>query len=319
MSQSSADDRGRHRDGGTHEHETERRSQEAEQDPVATLPQGASSLVGGCPFNRYGAVEVAARRAPRCFACARISERMRSSRGSVSRSTKRHRRGDRRVDPRDLRVQRVRDGAVGRVALAARAQLDQVHRLARVHVEHVADPVAEAERVGRQLRPAELDGCARTRRASARARRGSRRPRRPRSSSSGHARAEVGRRASATGRSACGGAGGRGRRRSRRRPRSGSGAPRSRGRAGGGGCARSPTSSASICARSSGGSARTAPRASSSEHRRRLEQQRGQQVVLAAAHGQQPHRRARRSSSRAAVEPEPRGPALGRLARARSR
>ncbi len=37
------------------------------------------------------------------------------------------------------------------MALAAGAQLDQVHRLARVEVEHVADPVAEAERVRRLL------------------------------------------------------------------------------------------------------------------------------------------------------------------------
>ena len=37
------------------------------------------------------------------------------------------------------------------MALAAGAQLAQVHRLARVEVEHVADPVAEAERVRRRL------------------------------------------------------------------------------------------------------------------------------------------------------------------------
>ena len=60
-----------------------------------------------------------------------------------------HRRGDRRVDRGDPLVHRLGDGAVGRVALAAGAQLDQVHRLAGVQVEHVADPVAEAERVGR--------------------------------------------------------------------------------------------------------------------------------------------------------------------------
>ena len=50
----------------------------------------------------------------------------------------------------DQRVHLVGDGAVGRVALAAGAQLDEVHRLARVEVEHVADPVAEAERVWRR-------------------------------------------------------------------------------------------------------------------------------------------------------------------------
>ena len=49
----------------------------------------------------------------------------------------------------DLRVHLVRDRAVARVALAPGAQLDQVHRLARVEVEHVADAEAEAERVGR--------------------------------------------------------------------------------------------------------------------------------------------------------------------------
>ena len=41
------------------------------------------------------------------------------------------------------------DRAVARVALAAGAQLDELHRLARVEVEHVADAVAEAQRVGR--------------------------------------------------------------------------------------------------------------------------------------------------------------------------
>src|SRR3954452_5178635 len=60
-----------------------------------------------------------------------------------------HRRGDGRVDRRDLRVHLVRDGAIARVALAPRAQLDRVHRLAGVHVEDVADTEAEADRVGR--------------------------------------------------------------------------------------------------------------------------------------------------------------------------
>ncbi len=44
-----------------------------------------------------------------------------------------------------------RDGAVGRMALAAGAQLDQVERLAGVELEHIADPVGEAERVRRLL------------------------------------------------------------------------------------------------------------------------------------------------------------------------
>src|SRR6185503_8491092 len=59
--------------------------------------------------------------------------------------------GDAWVDRGDLRVQLVGHRAVGGVALAARAQFDQVHRLARVHVEDVADPVAQAERVRREL------------------------------------------------------------------------------------------------------------------------------------------------------------------------
>src|SRR3954454_14468877 len=61
----------------------------------------------------------------------------------------RHRGGDGGVGGRDLRVHLLRDRAVARVALAPRAQLDRVHRLAGVHVEDVADAEAEAERVGR--------------------------------------------------------------------------------------------------------------------------------------------------------------------------
>src|SRR6201992_3370589 len=55
------------------------------------------------------------------------------------------------MDGGDLFVHRLRDRAVGRVALAAGAQLDQVHRLARVQVEDVADPEGEAERVRGEL------------------------------------------------------------------------------------------------------------------------------------------------------------------------
>src|SRR4051794_39952803 len=55
------------------------------------------------------------------------------------------------MDCRDLRVQLVRDGPVARMTLATRAQLDQVHRLARVQIEDVSDPVAQAERVRREL------------------------------------------------------------------------------------------------------------------------------------------------------------------------
>ena len=62
----------------------------------------------------------------------------------------RHGRRHRRVVLGDQGVHPVRDRAVGRMALAAGAELDQVHRLACVEVEHVADPVAEAERVRRR-------------------------------------------------------------------------------------------------------------------------------------------------------------------------
>jgi hypothetical protein len=47
---------------------------------------------------------------------------------------------------------------------------------------------------------------------------------------------------------------------------------------------------------------------------RRLEQERREQVVFGAAHLDQPHRRRRRRARPAAIEPEPSGPALGRLA-----
>src|SRR6185369_10950334 len=53
------------------------------------------------------------------------------------------------MDLRDLAVHLVRDGAVARMALAPRAQLDELHRLARVEVEHETDSVAQTERVGR--------------------------------------------------------------------------------------------------------------------------------------------------------------------------
>ena len=81
----------------------------------------------------------------------RISESSRSSRSSVESSTKRHRRGDVRVHRRDLLAHLERDGAVRGMALVAGAELDQVQRLARVELEHVADPVGEAERIRRLL------------------------------------------------------------------------------------------------------------------------------------------------------------------------
>src|SRR3954452_64754 len=61
----------------------------------------------------------------------------------------RHRRRDGRVHRGDQPVHLVRDRAVARVPLAARAQLDQLHRLARVEIQDVADAVAEAQRVHR--------------------------------------------------------------------------------------------------------------------------------------------------------------------------
>src|SRR5205823_3030478 len=44
------------------------------------------------------------------------------------------------------------DGPVGRVALAAGAELDQVQRLTGVELEHVTDAIGEAEGVRRLLR-----------------------------------------------------------------------------------------------------------------------------------------------------------------------
>ena len=150
----------------------------------------------------------------------------------------RHRRGHGGVALGDRGVHRLGDGAVARVALAGGAQLGEVHRLAGVEVEHVADAVAEAERVRRGLGVA---GVAQALVLAARAvqralveRRRSR-PRRPPRGPRRRGRAS----APATGRSASGGAAGRGTRRSRRRSRSGSAAPRTRGPGGGdGSCAR---------------------------------------------------------------------------------
>src|SRR5215210_3855243 len=68
-----------------------------------------------------------------------------------------HSRRDARVHARDLGVELTRDRAVARMALAPGAQLDQMHRLAGVQVEHVADAVGEAQRVRRELGTACLD------------------------------------------------------------------------------------------------------------------------------------------------------------------
>ena len=106
---------------------------------------GASSLVGGCPSNRSGRGELrCGSSGPRGLLRVRadLGEDALEPRLGVAvdeASSRPPRRGARARS----RVQRVRHGAVGRVALAAGAQLDQVHGLARVHVEHVADPVAE--------------------------------------------------------------------------------------------------------------------------------------------------------------------------------
>src|SRR5439155_16796211 len=63
----------------------------------------------------------------------------------------RHGRGDRLVAGHlgDLSVHLVGDGAIGGMALRARAQLDEVHRLARVHLDGEADAVGHADGVGR--------------------------------------------------------------------------------------------------------------------------------------------------------------------------
>src|SRR5581483_1980003 len=63
----------------------------------------------------------------------------------------RHRRRGRGVDGGDALVHRLGDGAVGGMSLAAGAKLADVHCLAGVQVEDVADPVAEAEGVRRRL------------------------------------------------------------------------------------------------------------------------------------------------------------------------
>src|SRR5688500_7322253 len=114
---------------------------------------GASSLVGGCPPNRSGRTEL--RSDPRGLLRVRadLGEDPLEARLGVA-VHERHRRGHCGVHARDLGVERVGHRAVGRMALAARAQLDQVHRLARVHVEHVAEAVAQRERVVRELRAA---------------------------------------------------------------------------------------------------------------------------------------------------------------------
>ena len=62
-----------------------------------------------------------------------------------------HGRRDGRVALGDREMHGLGDRAVARVALAGGAELRQVHRLAGVEVQHVADAVAEAERVGRRL------------------------------------------------------------------------------------------------------------------------------------------------------------------------
>jgi hypothetical protein len=65
----------------------------------------------------------------------------------------RHRPRDRAVPRRGLDelVHRVRHAPVGRVALRARAELDQVHRLARAHLHDEADAVRHRDRVLRDV------------------------------------------------------------------------------------------------------------------------------------------------------------------------
>ena len=198
------------------------------------------------------------------------------------------------------------DGAVARVALASGAQLDQLHRLARVEVEDEADPVAEAERVRRGLvqagvgEPLELDARALERTAVLDRRC---RPARPARGCPRRGRAS----ATATGRSASGGAGGHGRRRSRRRSRIGSGAPRTRGRGGGGGCARSPTRSAAAGARTGATERRDATGDERPRQRRRPASNRS----AAGGRPRRPRRGAARRTPRIRPPPRRRAPRAG--------
>src|SRR5437588_6982659 len=61
----------------------------------------------------------------------------------------RHRRGHVWMHAGDRAAHLVRDGAVRRVTLTTRAQLDQVQRRARVELEDIAETEREAERVRR--------------------------------------------------------------------------------------------------------------------------------------------------------------------------
>ena len=79
----------------------------------------------------------------------RISESSLSSRGSVESSTKVIAAATLGMDGGDRVPHLQRDGPVGRMALAAGAELDQVQRLARVELEHVPDAIGEAERIRR--------------------------------------------------------------------------------------------------------------------------------------------------------------------------
>ena len=185
---------------------------------VITVPRQAQGPKSPRPV---GCRRATCRRSTRAWL--RISARIRSSRGSVSRSTWVIIAPTDGMDLADLRVHLVRHGAVARVALATRAQLDQLHRLAGVDVEHEPDPVAEAERVRRGGRSGRGRRGARIRAARARARGGTR-PRSPRARPARVCPRRGRGSATATGPSASGGAGDRGTRRSRRRSRTGSGA-----------------------------------------------------------------------------------------------
>src|SRR6187200_249887 len=65
-----------------------------------------------------------------------------------------HRRGHRGVDLADEPVHLVRDSAVAGVPFAPRAQLDELHRLPRVEIEHVPNAEGEAQGVARLALPA---------------------------------------------------------------------------------------------------------------------------------------------------------------------
>ncbi len=146
-----------------------------------------------------------------------------------------HRGGDRVVAGhlRDRAVHRLADAAVGGMSLRRRAQLDDVHRLARVHVHVEPDAIGHGHRVATRRRAARWRPVRRAARRSAPSPRASRRARRLRRSPPVR-RSRAAASAAATRASAGDGAADRGTRRSRPARRSDSACARRRGRACGG-------------------------------------------------------------------------------------